>query len=555
MIRKQYFGEALVAQGFLDSEQLEKALQIQQDKHRPLGRILLEEGLITESELVRGWSAFLGVPSWDLTVDKPHANVLRLIPQDVCRDFGMVPVQKRQDLLRVAMRNPFDAEAVEIVRNLTGLRVEPVFAIPERIEEFVANMERVVHDESEMGTLVTQAIKEFGRRDPRDPEAVLTNVESRPVIAIVNQILVNAIRLGASDVHVEPAEDELVIRYRVDGELQTVLRFPLDVAPMITARLRILADLDLVEHRIPQDGRIEAEVDGRDVDLRVSILPNENGPRIVLRILERRQSMRKLEDLGLDGQNLAWFRQMIRRPHGLVLVTGPTGSGKTTTLYAALQELSKSTSNILTCEDPVEYKIDGISQTSINEKLGLTFSSALRSILRQDPDVILVGEIRDKDTAETALRASMTGHLVLSTLHCNSALDAVPRLIDLGVDPYLLSSSLVGVTGQRLLRKVCSACATSDSNAECTKCGDSGYRGRRAVHEVLPVSAELAAAISDRVCMKTLGEMAAEVGYAPMVERAWELVRSGVTTESELRRVLVDERFERVEGETVLRAA
>lgn len=552
----QLLGEILINQRLITRGQLEATLRRQQERRVPTGQLLVELGFVTEQKLLCGWAAHLGVSPWDFSKDKPEPGIESVLPPEVCREYLMVPVMRRNDLLYVAMKNPLDVEAIELARNLSGLRIEPMLALSAQITEAVEKVGVLSCDQAHLNTLVDQAIKESGRGKNRSENAHLTEEDTRPVISIVNQILSNAIRTQASDVHIEPGEKNLVVRYRVDGQLTKILNFPIEVLPMVATRLKILAELDVVEYRIPQDGRITAEIDGRNVDLRVSFYPNEYGTRIVLRILEKKLGLRNLSDLGFDETKLEVFRKMIHRPHGLVLVTGPTGSGKTTTLYGALQEVLSENLNIVTCEDPVEYSLEGVSQSSVNEKIGLTFASLLRSALRQDPDVILVGEIRDYETAETAIRAALTGHLVLSTLHCNDALSAIPRLIDMGVDPYLLSTCLVGVTGQRLVRKLCS-CQTADGKPKtnCSTCRNTGYKGRIAVHETMFVDSALAEAISARQSMSELAGLAAKSGYEPMIGDAMRKIEAGITTLEEARRVLVLDDVDVLLNKSVKKAA
>lgn len=523
----------------------------------------------------------MGVAPWDFSIEKANPAINRLIPEEVCREHLILPVAQQGDLLKVAMATPHDIEVLDLVRNLTKMRrIEPLLAMRDPLIAAINSLEQVnqgISNNPDLDNLVNQAIKESGRTARKHEHAQLSEMDTRPVIAVVNQILSSAIRLGASDVHIEPGVDKIQVRFRVDGELRKMLEFPMDIMPMLAVRLKIMAELDIVEWRVPQDGRITAAVDNRDVDLRVSILPNYRGARIVLRILERTSANLELAQLGLTSDNLSLYQRMIHRPHGLVLVTGPTGSGKTTTLYATLQELKSITTNILTCEDPVEYELGGISQSHVNEKIGLNFASLLRSALRQDPDIILVGEIRDKETAETAIRASLTGHLVLSTLHCNDAPSAIPRLIDMGVDPYLLSTCLVGVTAQRLVRKLCEDCRTEDEartglpeslvNAvglenpmffqpgSCSRCQRNGFHGRMAVHEVMPVSPSVAHAIAEQASLDVVRELAGHVGYKPMVHDALVKASSGLTSLSEIARVLVLDAFESAPVSTSLRLA
>jgi type IV pilus assembly protein PilB len=426
-----------------------------------------------------------------------------------------------------------------MVRNLTSHRIEPVLVEEGRLSKAIESFYNDGYHAASLDGYVSEALTLFNASaTSENTQSVLSEKDTRPVVGLVNQVLSDAIRMGASDVHVEPRADRVDIRYRIDGMLQKVRDIPASLLPMFVTRLKIMADMDIVEFRLPQDGRVAAKVDGRAIDLRVSTIPNQYGQRIVLRILDKTRSLKQLDNLGLPTEELGMFRSILRRPYGIMLVTGPTGCGKTTTLYAALQELRSVTSNIMTCEDPIEYEIDGINQSQVHEKVGLTFAAQLRATLRQDPDVILVGEIRDAETAETAIRAALTGHLVLSTLHCNDAPSAVPRLLDMGVDPFLLSTSLIGVMSQRLLRTHCNECkgATPTKGKACRSCSGTGFKGRVAVSEVMPITRSVAAAIGRRASMDEVITAASAAGYRPMEVAAQALVSKGITTQEEAQR-------------------
>lgn len=553
-------GELLVGQKLVSRKQLDEALEIQRESSAPLGSILVSMGVISEDLLLRVLAAQMGVAPWPLETHPPQKDVAHILSPEACDRYQMIPVQRRGDLLTVAMRNPLDAEAIDLARNLSKMRIEPVLANSERLQRAIqhAMQTQPARGGRSLDTLVDQAIKEFGRGTSNREEAMLDQVDTRPVVGVANQILSDAIRMGSSDIHIEPYASRVEVRYRVDGQLVRVRQMPVDILPMLATRIKIMAELDIVENRMPQDGRVAAEIDGRKVDLRVSVVPNYHGPRIVLRILDKTVSLKKMSDIGFAPENEAMFRSMIQRPYGMILVTGPTGSGKTTTLYSALQEVKTGNNNILTCEDPVEYDIDGIGQAQVNEKIGLTFASLLRSALRQDPDVILVGEIRDKETAETAIRASLTGHLVLSTLHSNDAPGAIPRLLDMGVDPYLLSTSLIGVTAQRLVRCLCDHCKKEDTSeadlallrdvagsddvsaftaGSCVKCSRTGYKGRMALHEIFPIAGDVATAIAERAPVDRLRDLAEPMGYIPMQADGVRRILEGKTSIQEVRRV------------------
>lgn len=581
---RKRLGDLLISLRIINPDQLDRAIKIQKETAAPIGSIFVAAGMVTEERLLGALATQYHVGPWRLEENPPEANALHRVPEHVCKLYNLLPVAIRGDLLIVAMRNPGDIDAIDIVRNTSGLRVEPVLADENRLLTAIENSYRKKIIGEGMEGLVDLALKDFGvnARSSDSHENAISESDMRPVVGMVNQILTDAIRVGASDIHIEPRATRVEIRYRIDGQLQFVGEVPQSLHPMLTTRLKIMAELDIVESRLPQDGRVGVVLDGRNVDLRVSVLPNHHGQRIVLRILDKSVGIKKLEEIGFNGPNLHLFRSMVKKPYGMVLVTGPTGSGKTTTLYAALGEIKSQTNNVMTCEDPVEYDISGVNQSQVNEKVGLTFARQLRAILRQDPDVILVGEVRDGETAETALRAALTGHLVLSTLHCNDAPSSIPRLIDMGIDPFLLSTTLVGVMSQRLLRVLCPHCkagsAPTDVERElfvaygqpipklifhpagCDECNQAGYRGRTAVHEVMPVTPSVAQSISAREPFTVLRHQAELVGYRPMQAAALDLVAAGVTSIEESERVVFLDatyaiRDDNVAGSSYLRAA
>jgi type IV pilus assembly protein PilB len=535
--QRKRLGEILVNLKLITPKQVEDAVAIQKESAEPLGTILISMGALSEGQLLSALAAQDGVSPWRLDLEPPTRTALAKVPIHVCRNHQVIPITIRGDLLILGMKNPHDLDAFDLVRNLTGLRVESVLVDERRLADLLDDPAKEDAQIPQVDGLVMEALDEFQGGARTVERAMLSEVDTRPVVGLVNQILSDAIRAGASDVHIEPRFDRVDIRYRVDGHLRKVRDIPIRLHPMFVTRLKIMAEMDIVEFRVPQDGRVSATIDGRDIDLRVSTVPNQHGQRVVLRILDKTRALKRLDDIGFTKENLELFRSIVRRPYGIFLVTGPTGSGKTTTLYAALQELANSKTNIMTCEDPIEYEIDGINQGMVNEKVGLTFAAQLRAILRQDPDIILVGEIRDQETAETAIRAALTGHLVLSTLHCNDAPSAIPRLIDMGVDPFLLSTSLVGIMSQRLLRKVCPLCAGRQTfgEARCSSCRGIGFKGRTSVQEIMPITWPVAAAIGRQAPMDELAQLAYQAGYRPMSEGARELIDKGVTTEEEAR--------------------
>lgn len=558
MALKRRLGELLIAQRLITNEQLAHALHVQRETHETLGAVLVTLGYLDEPLLLKAMAAQKGVRPWDLTTQPPKPYALGRIPESICRTYQVLAVEAQADLLIVAMRNPDDLEALELVRNITGMRIEPVLADEEKLLNVIDQVQNARTVGTAVGGFVAQAMGELDEDAPIELENLDVDEDDRPVVALVNTVLTEAIRLGASDVHIEPRSGRVDIRFRVDGEMRKIQEIPSRLLPMLIARMKIMAELDIVEFRLPQDGRISVRIDGRVVDIRVAVIPNYHGQRLVMRILDKSVSLKRLPELGFSTRNLAMFRKMIEMPHGMVLVTGPTGSGKTTTLYAAIAELRSPTRNIMTCEDPVEYDLDGISQSQVNEKVGLTFAKQLRATLRQDPDMILVGEIRDQETVQTAIRAALTGHMLLSTLHCNDAPSAIPRLLDMGVDPFMLSTSLTGVISQRLTRVLCESCSeerrtTGEERSlfanflgypvesvrdprGCLRCAHTGYRGRVALQEILPVTRDVAHAIATRVPMDIVRELAIANGYEPMQRMALERVASGTTSLEEIRR-------------------
>jgi type IV pilus assembly protein PilB len=561
--KRQRLGDLLVSRQLITSQQLEQALASQRERYAPLGQILIEQNFISEERLLQICAHQRGVSPWHLQNDPPTPEALRLVPATLCRSHCLLPVQLQGDKLILAMRDPGDLDSIDTVRNVCRLRVEPVLANEERLVQTIDTAFGASEKSSAMlSHLVSEAMTDFEDRQPRSSAKAqpVSEAQMRPVVGLVDQFLTDAVRLRASDIHIEPRKNRIEVRYRVDGQLQHVHEVPSKLLAPLVARIKIMAHLDVVEFRVPQDGRITFKVDGRSVDLRVSVLPTYHGQRVVLRILDQTIALRTLSDLGFSTHNLGLFQKMIHKPYGLLLVTGPTGSGKTTTLYAALNQLKQVANNIMTCEDPVEYDLDGINQSHVNEKVGLTFAAQLRAILRQDPDIVLVGEIRDRETAETAIRAALTGHLVLSTLHCNDAPSAIPRLTDMGIEPFLLSTALIGITAQRLLRVLCPHCKESYMpSAEeieelgsalltprvalgravgCAQCQQTGYKGRMGVHEVFPTPLEVQRAIAAGEPLETVRRLASRYGYRPLAHDACQQLAAGQTSLSEVRRMI-----------------
>lgn len=552
-------GEVLISQRILTPEQVQQAEAIALSEGDDLAETLVRHGFVSDERMLQVQAMMRGVSSWYGNREDPDPAAVSLLSEEVCRRLWVLPLQVQGDRLLVAMLDTDDVVTIDQCRQFSGYRIEPVLTRPRVLERC---MDRVFAGlgHRAVDQLVTQAMGEVSDdwEDVLPAESGVSKEEMRPVVGLVQQILGEAVRLGASDIHFEPRRYRTEIRFRIDGRLHVMREVPAALHRALTARVKIMANLDIVEYRVPQDGRISLNHDGRSVDIRVSVLPNVHGSRIVLRLLDKSVALRNLDELGFSPRNLALFGDMITKPYGLILVTGPTGSGKTTTLYSALNHIKDSATNIMTCEDPVEYDIEGINQSHVNEKVGLTFAAQLRAILRQDPDVILVGEIRDKETADTAIRAALTGHLVLSTLHCNDAAGAVPRLTDMGVEPFMLSSALIGVMAQRLVRLLCPHCRTAvPANAAeqrlmirngvenyhwvyepvgCPECAQIGYHGRTSVHEVMPFNAEMQRLVARRESSECLREAAAKFGFRTLQADALDRVAAAWTSMAEVRR-------------------
>ena len=515
--------------------------------------MLLAEGYITQQDLTRVLETQLGIESVNLKKTAVDPKTARMIPENLARRHVVIPVQVARGRLLLAMRDPLDQLAIQDVRLLAQMPVTPVLATR---DDIVESIERVFSQATAARAADDFVLSQAGLLAGLDDASL--DVNSAPIVRLVNSTLENAVRGGASDVHIEPDHDQLRVRIRVDGILQEVLTTSVGTHGAVTSRIKVMAGLNISEKRVPQDGRVMIAVDKREIDLRVSTMPTTCGEKVVMRILDHSNFMLGKEKLGFSPGDLEKFGRLVARPHGIILVTGPTGSGKTTTLYAMLAELNDSKKNIITLEDPVEFDMKGINQTQINVKAGLTFAAGLRSMLRQDPDIVMVGEIRDSETAEIAARAALTGHLVLSTLHTNDAPGAVARLVDMGVEPYLISSSLVGIVAQRLVRKVCPVCRAQYEAGErekrilrhpvdipltltrgtcCDYCNRTGYKGRVGVFEIMEVGKELRVLIDNGSPTDEIRDTAADLGMVPLWKDARQKVLSGITTLEEMLRV------------------
>jgi type IV pilus assembly protein PilB len=554
----QQLSQILVDEGLVAEADLARARVEQERNGKSLGRVLIEMGLLDESGLVSALAKHLGLDFIDLEDRLIEPQVASMIPESLARRHGLVPVALDDDgRLLVAMSDPSNVLALDDVRTVVELEVRPVVATRTAITAAIDRFLRGGTDMDEFGDF------ELVGDDNDDLEAMDSVVDDAPIVRFVNALISQAVRDRASDIHIEPQEKEVRVRYRVDGVLHEVMTQNRKIHPAVVSRLKIMADLDIAERRIPQDGRISLKAGGKGVDLRLSTLPTVYGEKVVMRILDTSSVMLQLSDLGFLDHNSKRYESAYRKPYGMILVTGPTGSGKSTTLYATLNVINHPEVNIVTTEDPVEYRLPGISQVQINNKAGLTFPAALRSILRQDPDVVLVGEMRDHETAHIGMEAALTGHLVLSTLHTNDAPSAVTRLTEMGIDPFLVASAVDCVLAQRLARRLCSKCKEayeptgdelkaaglpwSDEDAfptlfravGCAACANTGYRGRMAIHEVMLVTEEIERLIVERASTDDIAKFASAQGMRQLREDGLAKVLMGQTTLEEIARVVV----------------
>ena len=551
----QKIGEILVAKGRLGARDLERALVAQQEIGDLLGRVLVRLGLVSEADLVAALSEQLDVPV-TAPADMPDSPVpVEGVSAHFLQEHGILPLGLDGDVLAVAMATPQDDFCRRGLELASGLRLDVSIAT----ETEIANRLKKLQSEADEEAVEGESLAE-GVVDDEFVEHLRELATEAPVISLVNQMMARAVDLGASDIHVEPGEAGVQIRYRVDGVLQSGSSPPPELGPAIASRIKLLAHMNIAERRLPQDGRIMTRVKGHELDLRISTVPTVHGESLVIRLLDRESVRLSLEDMGFSEDNLSRLKALLAQPHGIILVTGPTGSGKTTTLYAALSRLNDDATKILTVEDPVEYQIDGINQIQVHSQIDLTFARALRSILRQDPDIIMIGEMRDTETAQIAVQSSLTGHLVLSTLHTNTAASAVVRLKDMGIEPYLITSTLTGVLGQRLVRRLCPDCKREVELPEsvvqqtglarvaspqaryyepvgCPRCSHTGFRGRLAVHELLVMDNNLRQHVLDGRDASALHESARAQGMRTLYEDGLRLVAEGVTTLDEVLRV------------------
>jgi len=538
--------DMLVEKGLLLPEQLALAKKQAKEQNEPLRQTLIKLGMITEQELLENISDYLEIPIVDISTFNIKKETLNLVPENLAKKYMIIPLYKISNTLTIAMVDPFNLYAIDELRSKTGLNVKIVISTEKNIKKAI---------EKYYGSIHSYEFQDVSEGE----ETVLTKwVEDAPAVNLVNNIIEKAVRLKASDIHIEPEENSLRIRMRIDGILREVATPPKEYFNGIISRIKIMSNMNIAEKRIPQDGRASVTVDGKEIDLRVSTIPTSFGENMVLRLLDKTRLILPLEKLGFSQKEEKLYKSVIQKTNGLILVCGPTGSGKTTTLYSTLSRIKSIEKNIITIEDPIEYQLETIRQMQVNPKVGITFSSGLRSILRQDPDIIMVGEIRDTETASIAIQSSLTGHLVFSTLHTNDAAGAITRLLDMGIEPYLIASSLRAVIAQRLVRKLCPKCKTKrtiteeeiailsgiEKNTEvydpvgCPECNNTGFSGRIGIFELIIVDDKIKKLILKKSASDEIKKAAVESGTDTLMKNGIEKIKSGITSIQEILRVI-----------------
>ncbi|MFA5142815.1 MAG: ATPase, T2SS/T4P/T4SS family [Candidatus Omnitrophota bacterium] len=562
---KDKLTKVLVARGLLKEGDLKKALSLQKEKGGSLSDILVELGFVTRNDLMIAMSQGFDIPPINLSRYKIDPEVIKLIPKKIAKNYKILPISKMGDRLMLAVADPLNIFLLDDIKTLTGFKINPVIATEKDISDaqrqyydenaYVA-IEKIVGDMEEASEI---KLLEEAELSVQSSSELLRITQDAPVVKITNLLLAEAVNLRSSDILIEPLEDQMRVRYRVDGVLREGRRSPISLHNAVISRLKVMSNLDIAERRLPQDGRFKAKLHGREVDFRISVIPSSRGEKIALRILDKTQANLDMNKLGFDKGALEDISRAAARPHGMILMCGPTGCGKTTTLYSVMQHVNSPEKNIVTVEDPVEYLIEGVNQVTARPEIGLTFASALRSILRQDPNIIMIGEIRDFETVDIAIKAALTGHLVLSTLHTTTATGSVIRLVNMGVEPFLITSSLILVGAQRLVRRLCQSCRepyelTGDAQARlniklekgknifyrakgCDSCFNIGYKGRVALIEVLPMSPKIRALILENAQENKIREEARREGMTTLRDSGIKNAVEGVTTLEEVLRV------------------
>jgi type IV pilus assembly protein PilB len=532
-IETTYLGQSLVEKGLITTERLRQAELEAKANAKPLRKIIIKKGLISEEDLTAFLSQQFDLPLVDLTNYLIEPEIIDLIPEDLARKHLLVPILKIGDNLTVAMVDPLDVFALDELHMKTGFNIEPALATESAIKKTIdqhygakGSLEEVIE------SLDRQKLEIKPSQEP-ELKKLQGIAEEPPVVKMVNLMIIEAVHQGASDIHIEPEEDTLRIRFRIDGLLHERAGPPQYLQSAVISRIKIMSDMDISERRIPQDGRIQMKMEGRDIDIRVSCIPTVYGENVVLRLLDRSQVILEPKQLGFSPSVLSQYEKLIRRPHGIILVCGPTGSGKTTTLYASLNVINSEDKNIITIEDPIEYHLAGIRQMQVNPKVGLRFADGLSYVLRQDPDISMVGEIRNVETAKAAIQAALTGHLVFSTLHTNDAPSAVTRLLDMGIEPFLISSSIIGVLSQRLVRTICKEC----KGKGCNECIQTGFKGRIGIFELMIPSEGIRKLISAKASADEIRKVAVQAGMQLLREDGEKKIKAGKTTKEEVMRV------------------
>ncbi len=561
--------DILVKNKKLDPQKLEMALSAQREKQVPLRKILIEQGVATEEELISLFAEQLFIPTLHLTKYKIDPEIIKLVPERMARQYGVIPISRMGNILTVAVSDPLNIFALDDLKTFTGCNVDIVLSAEDQIIRAIEthygqgkDMQQILTEAvSEQSAQTAESAVEFLRQEEIELSQVLQDSEKAPIVRLVDIMLAEALKKRASDIHLEPQIDCLRIRYRIDGALHEAFKIPKINQNATLARVKIISNLNITENRVPQDGRFKVRSEDREVDFRVSSLPTTFGEKFVLRLLDKSSLSVGLEKLGFSERPMAIFNDAIAKPFGMILVTGPTGSGKSTTLYSVLNKLNTPERNIITIEDPVEYQVEGITQLQVNPEIGLTFASGLRSLLRQSPDVIMIGEIRDSETADIAVKAALTGQLLLSTLHTNDAISSITRLIDMGVEPFLVASSLIMLCAQRLCRKICLKCrkpvdvpqevlekigfgerVTFYSSPGCKYCNNTGFYGRVAILEAIMIDDTLREMIISQCSLDDIKKYAWEkCGMQTLRDDAFRKVREGVTSLEEALRITTED--------------
>ena len=558
-----HLGELLLSAGIITRSDLERGIALQKGTKDRLGTVLINNGIITEKQLIEVLRMQLGIEFIDLTRVSIPTEMAQALPKNIARQYGVVPVKIAKDELYLAMSDPLNFYAVEEARRAAKKKIVPLVSTKDGIEHAI----QVLYSSEGAAKAIAEMKREASANGETQDTADNSNQlgedtqSSAPTIRLVNSILERAITERASDIHLEPRENVMQVRMRIDGLMRDILTVPKDVQASVISRIKIMSSLNIAEHRVPQDGRFNVRIKDRDIDLRISTLPTVHGEKVVARLLDKSGGRVTKEAVGLTGSDLEKYDEMLKNRNGVILLVGPTGSGKTTTMYAMINQLNTPEVNMVTLEDPVEYNVDGVNQVQINEKTGMTFASGLRAILRQDPDIIAVGEIRDGETASIAMRSAITGHVVLSTIHTNDAVGSIDRLRDIGVEPYVIAGALKGVISQRLVRRICPNCRQAYTPTEeeledlgiemepgmklyrgagCSQCYNSGYRGRTAVFEMLPITHAVRTLIYEQRGRDAIeAELKRpESGFVSLRDNALRLMRDGVTTGEEVLRIV-----------------